>query len=109
MAHLSRILLLSTHSCTHVLQVLSYHVIPSGAVLSSQLQNGQQVPTALAGAGPLTVSLQGGSVSFQGAGSSATVVAADIKAGMSVVHVVDDVLLPAGVGSAEEAAAPTSG
>jgi uncharacterized surface protein with fasciclin (FAS1) repeats len=91
------------------LQVLSYHVIPAGAVLSSQLQDGQHVATALADAAPLTVVLQDGSVAFQGAGSSATVVVPDIKAGMSVVHVVNDVLLPAGVGTAEEAPAPTSG
>jgi uncharacterized surface protein with fasciclin (FAS1) repeats len=89
--------------------VLSYHVIPSGAVLSSQLQDGQQVTTALSGAAPLTVKLQGGSVMFMGAGSSATVTVPDIKAGMSVVHVVDDVLLPAGVGTPEEMPAATSG
>jgi uncharacterized surface protein with fasciclin (FAS1) repeats len=90
--------------------VLSYHVIPCSAVLGSQLQNGQQLTTALAGAAPLTVNLQDGKVTFVGAGSSGNVVVPDIKAGQSVVHVVDDVLLPAGVGSAAGGApAATSG
>jgi hypothetical protein len=86
------------------LQVLSYHVIPAGAVLSSQLTNGQQVATALAGAAPLTVNIAGGKVTFKGANSDATVVVPDITAGQSVVHVVNDVLLPAGMGTAETAA-----
>ncbi|KAF6266038.1 hypothetical protein COO60DRAFT_1676428 [Scenedesmus sp. NREL 46B-D3] len=64
-----------------LVKVLSYHVIPNGAVLSSQLQNGQQLTTALADAAPLTVNLKDGKVTFQGGASSATVAAADIKAG----------------------------
>lgn len=90
--------------------MLSYHVIPSGAVLSSQLTDGQEVPTALAGADPLTVNLNDGNVEFEGAnGSSATVTVPDIRAGRSVIHVIDDVLLPAGVaqnGTANGTASP---
>ncbi|WIA36151.1 hypothetical protein OEZ86_007497 [Tetradesmus obliquus] len=92
-----------------LVKVLSYHVIPSAAVLSSQLTDGQQLTTALSGAAPLTVSLQGGMVNIQGAGSTAMVTVPDIKAGKSVVHVVDDVLLPAGVGMPEAGTMPSSG
>jgi hypothetical protein len=74
--------------------VLSYHAIPSGAVLSSQLTNGQNVTTALVGAAPLRVRIANGSVTFVGPANNATVTAADIKAGASVIHVIDDVLLP---------------
>lgn len=38
-----------------MLQVVSYHVIPSGAFLSSRLTEGQLLQTALAGAPPLAV------------------------------------------------------
>lgn len=80
------------------MQVLSYHVIPDAAVLSSNLTDGQQVTTALRGADPLNVSVTGGNVVFEGAQNNATVTVPDIRAGRSVIHVVDDVLLPAGVG-----------
>lgn len=76
------------------LQVLSYHVIPSAAVLSTQLEDGQTVPTALADAAPLNVSISDGEVTFEGVGSDATVTTPDITAGASVIHVIDDVLLP---------------
>jgi hypothetical protein len=76
------------------LQVLSCHVIPSAAVLSSQLSDGQTVTTALADSAPLTVSLTNGSVTFVGPANNATVKVADIRAGASVIHVIDDVLLP---------------
>lgn len=85
------------------MQVLSYHVIPTAAVRSSALRDGQNVTTALTGADPLTVSISDGAVEFVGAQDSATVTTPDIVAGRSVIHVIDDVLLPAGVG--EEAAA----
>eukprot|EP00878_Enallax_costatus_P002903 GHUV01003097.1.p1 GENE.GHUV01003097.1~~GHUV01003097.1.p1 ORF type:complete len:302 (+),score=91.18 GHUV01003097.1:40-945(+) len=82
-----------------LVDVLSYHVIPGAAVLSSNLTDGQEVATALQGADPLTVSVADGNVVFQGAQNNATVTIPDIRAGRSVIHVVDDVLLPAGVGS----------
>ncbi|KAF6266036.1 fasciclin domain protein [Scenedesmus sp. NREL 46B-D3] len=75
--------------------VLAYHVIPGAAVLSSQLQDGQEVPTALQGAVPLTVKLRCNKIDFEGARNDARVQKADIQAGSNiVVHVVDDVLLP---------------
>nr|BBN91622.1 astaxanthin-binding orange protein of fasciclin family [Scenedesmus sp. Oki-4N] len=82
-----------------LVEVLSYHVIPSGAVLSSQLTDGQEAPTALAEAAPLTVSIANGNVTFEGANNNAAVTTADIEAGSSVIHIIDDVLLPAGIGN----------
>jgi uncharacterized surface protein with fasciclin (FAS1) repeats len=77
------------------LQVLSYHVIPGAAVLSSQLQVGQEVTTALDGAAPLVVRLRCNKVDFVGARNDARVQKADVRAGSNiVVHIVDDVLLP---------------
>jgi hypothetical protein len=38
-----------------LLQLLSYHVVPSGAVRAAQLSSGQQLPTLLEGAAPLGV------------------------------------------------------
>jgi hypothetical protein len=75
--------------------VLSYHIISSAAVLKNQLNDCDAVPTALPGAKPLTVRVRHGKVDFEGATNDARVQHADIKAGSSVVHVVDDVLLPA--------------
>lgn len=89
--------------------MLSYHVIPSGAVYSANLTDGQQVPTALAGADPLTVALTNGSVIFEGAQNNATVTVPNIKAGKSVIHVVNDVLLPAGVGNSTNATSGVAG
>lgn len=71
-------------------QVLTYHVVPSAAVLSTQLTNGQVIPTALADA-TVTVTIADGKVKI----NDANVVTADIKAGGSVIHVIDAVLLPA--------------
>jgi uncharacterized surface protein with fasciclin (FAS1) repeats len=84
------------------MQVLSYHIIPAGAVTSATLTNGQNLTTALAGADPVRVLLQAGKKPrFVGATNSATLVAADVKVGASVVHVVNDVLLPSGVGKGQ--------
>lgn len=71
--------------------VLRLHVVGSRA-LSSQLTNGQQLPTLLNGTS-LTVSLTSG-VRLTGPRNSATVTTADILAKNGVIHVVDTVLLP---------------
>jgi hypothetical protein len=96
--------LLDPHNLLLLLQVLSYHVIPSGAVLSSQLRDCLQVPTALpdAAAANLTVRVRNGNIDFEGATNDARVMTADIRAGASVIHVMDDVLLPAGIGRRAE-------
>jgi uncharacterized surface protein with fasciclin (FAS1) repeats len=79
-------------------------------VASSALKNGQEVKTALAGAAPLTVKLsESKGVVFKGAGSKARVVTADIKVGSSIIHVIDDVLIPEGVGGAKAKTAQEKG
>lgn len=71
-------------------QVLQYHVVPAGAVRSTQLKDGQQLTTSLKDASPLGVKINKDKVSVAGA----NVVAADIGAGKAIIHVVDQVLLP---------------
>jgi uncharacterized surface protein with fasciclin (FAS1) repeats len=73
--------------------VLQLHVIGTRA-LSTQLTNGQQLPTLLTGAN-LTVGLTGGTVRLTGPRNAATVVTANIVAKNGVIHVIDNVLLPA--------------
>lgn len=51
----------------------------------------------------LTVQLYGGNIVFEGPVNKAEVIIANIKAGNSVIHVVDDVLVPPGIVSAETA------
>lgn len=77
------------------MQVLSYHVVPSGAVRSSQFVSGQSVNTALAGASITVTRLSSGALRIKGgSGCAAKVVASNIRAGRSVIHVIDSVLLP---------------
>lgn len=71
-------------------QVLSYHVVPTAAVVSTQLTDGQVLDTLLEG-GALNVSLSDGGVKI----GDANVVTPNIKAGNNIIHVIDKVLLPA--------------
>ncbi|KAI8462205.1 MAG: Fasciclin domain-containing protein [Monoraphidium minutum] len=74
-------------------KVLSYHVVPAVAQ-SKSLKNNQKLPTLLKEQG-LTVDLsKAGTVTIAGATNKAKVVAADVRAGKSVVHVIDTVLVP---------------
>jgi len=70
--------------------ILSYHVA-SGTALSTDLSNGQQVPTLLEGA-EVTVDLNNG-VKI----NDSTVVGADVLASNGVIHVIDEVLIPPGI------------
>jgi len=72
--------------------VLTYHVI-SGDVQSSDLHQGEIVPTVDAGQS-LRVELTPQGVFFQAAGSRAKVVTANVEATNGVVHVIDHVLVP---------------
>jgi hypothetical protein len=98
---------LSTIAFPSLSPLPQYHVIPAGAVLSSQLKDNQTFATALAGAAPLRVRVKSKEgktyVKFIGATNWAKVVTPDVRAGNSVVHIVKDVLLPAGVGIAGDA------
>merc|ERR1711920_10590 len=70
--------------------VLNYHIIPAVA-FAADLTDGATLPTQ--NGETLNVSLADG-VTFEGVGSSASVVFADVPACDSVIHVIDDVLLP---------------
>ena len=72
--------------------ILTYHVI-SGSVMSTDLSDGQVVPTVQGD--ELTVSITDAGVFFVDAnGGRAQVSLADVKATNGVIHVIDAVLLP---------------
>ena len=72
--------------------ILTYHVI-SGDVMSSQLTNGQVVPTV--NGQTLTVEITDGKVYFVDAkGGKAMVTTADVDTSNGTVHIIDSVLLP---------------
>lgn len=72
--------------------VLTYHVV-AGAVLSSQLSDGQVIETVQGGT--LTVRISNGSVMLEDAnGNMAEVIAADVEASNGVVHIINRVVLP---------------
>lgn len=72
--------------------ILTYHVI-SGDVMSSQLTNGQVVPTV--NGQNLTVEITDGKVYFVDAkGGKAMVTTADVDTSNGTVHIIDSVLLP---------------
>ena len=100
-------------------EVLAYHIVPGVALTSAGLSDGFMLPTLSPAdmATPtedrrLEVAVVDGGLAGEdklrlvGAGSSAEVVAADLAAGESVVHVIDAVLLPFEVGGAEPAPEP---
>lgn len=67
--------------------ILTYHVV-DGAVLSSELSDGQVIPTLQGG--ELTVNIEDGKVFI----NDAEVVTPDVQTSNGVVHVIDGVLLP---------------
>ena len=80
-------------------QILLYHVVP-GKVLSSDLSDGLEAPTA-----------QGENVKFTLADgkalvNDANIVAADIEASNGVIHVIDSVILPPSLAAASAEATP---
>lgn len=75
-------------SIPELTNILLYHVAP-GSVMSTDLTNGQQVPT-MTFFPPLTVTIDSSGVMI----NQAMVIVADIVASNGVVHVIDAVLLP---------------
>lgn len=73
-------------------RVLQYHIVPVVAT-SSQLTNGQTLPTLLTGK-TLTARVGMGKVRIIGGDVTANVVMPNLTAGRSVVHVIDAVLVP---------------
>lgn len=90
-----------------LIRLLSYHVTP-GAALSSALADGQVLPTLLPG-GELTVVVKDSGVFIQPSGGpAAKVITPDIVADNGVVHIVDTLLLPVAIATAEPAAEPAA-
>ena len=81
---------LSDISQESLIDILLYHVA-SGEVLSTDLSDGQTIPTLLSGES-LTVGINGGTVTV----GNGTVVTPDIRATNGVIHAVDQVLVPEG-------------
>lgn len=82
--------------------VLSYHVIPGVAATTTDLKDGEVLPT-WDGNLTLTVSESGSNVQFipdSEDSPPATVVVPNIKAGSSEVHIINQVLIPAYLASA---------
>ena len=82
-----------------LVKILTYHVVAgnfdaAAVVKAIEAGNGSAKLTTVSG-GVLTASLKDGKVILTDeVGSSATVIAADIKSGNGVVHVIDTVVLP---------------
>lgn len=81
--------------------------MPSGTLRAAQLQDGKTLTTALNGAPPLRVDRDDGELEIESRGGwgdddgvEADVVRADIAVGNSVIHVVDEVLIPASLRAA---------
>lgn len=91
----------------HISQVLSYHVIPEGALRAADLEDGMNLTTAVEDAGPLELHIGdfdddgADNVEIVGAHNAAEVVVPDIIAGRSVIHVIDHVLVPEGMGTGD--------
>jgi len=80
-----------------IFDVLRYHLIPQVAAFSSNLTDGQVLPTSLSVDGvtkTISVRLENSSVYFDGENSTAKVITADIQSGKSVIHIIDTVLVP---------------
>lgn len=73
-----------------LVQILQYHVA-SVEALSTDLTDGQSVPTLLSGES-VTIGVSGSTVTV----NDATVVVADIEATNGVIHAIDQVLVPEG-------------
>lgn len=88
-------------------QVLSYHVVAGVAAKAADLTNGQELPTLLEGQ-DLQVLLQRSRVFIETtSGQAAKVIKADLPAGKAVVHIVNEVLIPAADDDKAEAPAPS--
>lgn len=78
-----------------IANVLTYHVVAGLNARSETLSNNQNIPTALPGES-FTVNINGDDVTItDGAGNTVNVLITDVQATNGVVHVIDEVLIPA--------------
>ena len=73
--------------------VLLYHVSAAGNVRSTDLSDGQVVPT-LSGEDTFTINLSGATPVIDAAMNSANIIATDVQSTNGVIHVIDTVILP---------------
>ena len=78
--------------------VLKYHVTTAGNVRSTDLTNGQEVPTLLADEN-FTIDLTDGAKIIAG-GNTANIILTDVQGQNGVVHAIDAVLIPASIANA---------
>lgn len=84
---------------TLLTQVLSYHLVPGVKALSTDLSDGQELPTGLAGADLVVDIKDNGDIFIDGVGSDAQVITPDVLIGENAVaHIIDKVLLPIAFG-----------
>lgn len=78
--------------------VLKYHVTTAGNVRSTDLTNGQEVPTLLTDEN-FTIDLTDGAKIIAG-GNTANIILTDVQGQNGVVHAIDAVLIPASIANA---------
>jgi uncharacterized surface protein with fasciclin (FAS1) repeats len=78
---------------TTLTNILSYHVVNGKALAIADLKDGQQLTTVSKQEITAKVDKVAGT-SIQGGDETAQVLAGDVRAGKSIVHIVDAVLLP---------------
>lgn len=95
----------STYTAAQVKVILTYHVIV-GRLYAADLKDGMTLNT-LAGQ-TLSVSIVGSTVKFLGAaGSSTTVLIADVDSSNAAIHVVDTIVIPTNVNPTSPTAQPS--
>jgi len=73
--------------------VLLYHVTSAGNVRSTDLSDGQMVPTLLEN-NSFMINLTGATPAINATSNNANIIATDVQATNGVVHVIDTVILP---------------
>lgn len=77
-----------------MLGILEYHIVPDQAVRSFSLLDGMDFGTLLNEVLNLVVYVNNGEVEIRSVGSTATVIEPDVIIGRSIIHVIDEALLP---------------
>ncbi|MGD8288462.1 MAG: fasciclin domain-containing protein, partial [Gemmatimonadota bacterium] len=80
--------LLEPENADLLTSILTYHVVPGVAAASTDLTNGQMVPTLQGD--DLTIGISGSTVTV----GAATVTGADVEATNGIIHLIDQVLIP---------------